>query len=257
MSAATQDGDSLVVSTGARNDTQRIASAQTYARVAGVLFLITMAAGGFGEGYAPSVLIRADDAAITVANLSAHEGLYRLSFAAYLVEALCDVVITLIFFELLRPVSRGLSLLAAFFGILSTALYAVCEIFYFGTPRLLSGGAAYLQAFSTDQLNSLALLSLKLFDTGAGLFLVFYGVAWIIRGWLMIRSGYLPWVLGLLMLLGGLGFATMTFAIVLAPRFANDLLLFMMAPGGVLLSLWLLFRGIDPAKWAESAKVER
>ena len=136
VAIASEDGRSL----HARN------SIQTYARVAGLLFLITFVAGGFGEGYAPAQLIVANDAAATVANLKAHDFLYRLSFAAYLVEALCDIAIALIFYILLKRVSHGMALLAALFGVLSTALYASCEIFYFGLPQLLLRGSDYLKA---------------------------------------------------------------------------------------------------------------
>src|SRR6185295_12363796 len=129
-------------------DNRQANSVQTYARTAGVLFLVSIIAGGFGEGYAPNVLIHGNDAAATVAALKAQEPLFRLSFAAYLVEAICDIAIALIFYILLRPVSRGLALLAAFFGILSTATYAFCELFYFALPHLLLSDADYLRTFT-------------------------------------------------------------------------------------------------------------
>ncbi len=222
---------------------------QTYARVAGALFLLTFAAGGFGEGYAPAQLIVANDAAATAANLKSHDLLYRLSFAAYLVEAVCDVGIAVIFYILLRPVSHLVSLLTVFIGLLSTALYAACEIFYFGLPQLLLRGSGYLDTFSPEQIGTLTLLSLKLFNYGAGLFLVFYGIGWVLRGWLMIRSGYFPRLLGVLMVIGGLGFMSSTLTQVLAPQYNTPLMLFALMPGGVLLALWLLIRGIDGSKW--------
>ena len=149
------------------------ASVQTYARMAGLLFLISIVAGGFGEGYAPTVLVVSTDAAATLANLKANEMLHRLSFAAYLVEAACDISIALIFYVLLRPVSRALALLSAFFGILSTATYACCELFYFALPHLLLSDAEYLHTFTPDQIATLVLLSVKLFSYGTGLFLLF------------------------------------------------------------------------------------
>src|SRR6185295_5499830 len=131
---------------------------------------------------------------------------------------------------------------------------ACCELFYFALPYLLTRDAAYLGTFSPDQLATLTLLSFKMFSYGAGLFLVFYGTAWIIRGWLMIRSGYLPSLLGVLMIIGGLGFAARTFTGVLAPQYASTMMLFLMAPGGVLLGLWLLVRGVNVAKWEATAQ---
>ena len=222
---------------------------QAYARMAGLLFIITIAAGGFGEGYAPAQLMVSNDAAATVANLKANDMLYRLSFAAYLVEALCDVAIAVLFYLLLKPVSRGLAMFTVFLGLLSTALYAACEIFYFGLPQLLLRDSEYLKTFTPEQLNTLTLLSLKLFNYGAGLFLIFYGTGWIVRGVLMIRSGYFPKLLGLLMVVGGLGFVASTVCQVLAPQFVTPYMLFAMAPGGILLALWLVIRGVNVAKW--------
>lgn len=69
---------------------------QRYARIAGVLFLISLVAGGFGEAYAPSKLIVSNDAAATVANLANFDFLYRLGFAAFLIESLCDISLVLI-----------------------------------------------------------------------------------------------------------------------------------------------------------------
>lgn len=225
------------------------AAVSAYARVAGALFFISIAAGGFGEGYAPGQLMVSGDAAATAANLQSHDMLYRLSFAAYLAEALADIALAVIFYVLLKPVSRGMALMAAFFGGLSTALYAACEVFYFGLPHLLLSGAPYLNVFTAAQIDALVLLSLKLFSYGAGLFLIFYGTGWIIRGALMIRSGYFPKFLGLLMILGGLGFVARTLTAVLAPQYSSTIMLMLMAPGGVLLGLWLLIRGVDPQKW--------
>ncbi|MDP9202883.1 MAG: DUF4386 domain-containing protein [Gemmatimonadota bacterium] len=135
-----------------------------------------------------------------------------MSFAGYLVEAVCDIVPAWIFYLLLRPVRRDLALISAFFGLVSTATFAIVELFYFAAPFIL-GGADYLKTFSPDQLNSLAMLSLKFFGVGGGLFMVFYGVGWAIRGYLIVRSDYLPRVLGALLALGGLGFITRNFAL--------------------------------------------
>src|SRR2546423_9871909 len=147
---------------------------QRYARLAGVLFLISMVAGGFGEAYAPSKLIVSGDATATANNINAFASLFRWGFAAYLVEAVCDIALAVIFYALLRPVQKDVSLLAAFIGLISTTLFAVAELFYFA-PSLVLGGGNYLKSFSADQLNTLALLSLKLYGVGAGIFMVFCG----------------------------------------------------------------------------------
>jgi hypothetical protein len=226
---------------------------QTYATAAGVLFLISMIAGGFGEFYAPTTLIVSGNATATATNVVAHVSLLRLGFAAYLVEAICDITLAWLFYVLLRPAHRNLSLLAAFFGLVSTATFAATELFYFA-PSFILGGAEYLKTFTPAQLDSLALLSFKFSAIGAGIFMAFYGVAWILRGYLMYRSGYLPRTLGVISVLAGLGFVGHNFALVLVPAYASDLMLAPMFLFGLALTGWLLVKGVDVPKW-EAAEI--
>ena len=225
---------------------------QRYARIAGVLFLLSFVAGGFGEAYVPSKLIVSDDATATASNIHALGSLFRWGFAGYLVEASCDIALTLILYVLLRPVSKGIALLAAFFGLVGTAEFAAAEIFYLA-PSLILGGAGYLKTFSPDQLNTLALLSLRVFAHGGAMFTLFYGVGWVLRGSLIFRSGYLPRFLGVLMTLGGLAFITRNFLLVLTPAHAPGSLLLLMVPGGLALAVWLLVRGVNVQRWQEQA----
>jgi hypothetical protein len=160
----------------------------------------------------------------------------------------CDVALSLIFYVSLRPVHRDIALLAAFFGLVGTAVFATSELFYLA-PSLILGGAGYLKTFRPDQVDTLALLSLKLFTYGGTMFTVFYGMAWVLRGYLIFRSGYLPKFLGVLMTVGGLAFIARNFLLVLAPTHAPGSLLFLMLPGGLLLPLWLLVRGVDVRSW--------
>jgi hypothetical protein len=217
---------------------------QTYARIAGVLFLISMFAGFFGELYVPSKLIVLSDAAATARNIRASETLFRLGFGAYLVEALCDVALSLVLYALLKTVDEDWALLAAFFGLLSTALYAVSELFYFGAAIVLRGGDS-LKAFTPDQLDGLALLSLKFYVYGSGIFMVFFGVAAMLRGYLIYRSRFLPRTLGALLMLAGLGFVAKNFALVVAPGYASNLFMAPMFVAGLALTGWMLVKGVD------------
>ena len=221
---------------------------QRYARVAGVLFLVSLVAGGFGEAYAPSKIMVAGDAAATVANITNLNFVYRLGFAAFLVESLCDIALVLIFYALLRPVSRELSLLAAFFGLVGTAIFAAGELFYFAPPLLLGNGAQ-LRGFSTEQLNAFTLLSLRFYSYAGMATTAYYGMSWLVRGHLIFQSGYLPKFVGVLMGLAGAGFVVRNFLLVLAPAYASTLLLVFMLPAGLILTFWLIIKGVDIAKW--------
>ncbi len=227
---------------------------QTYARIAGVLFLISIVAGGFGELYVPTVLIVSGDATATANNVIASDFFFRMGFASYLVEAICDIALTLILYVLLRPVGRELALLTAFFRLVGTAIFAATELFYFA-PAFILGGADYLKTFSPDQLNTLAYVSLRMYVYGGGLFFAFGGVGSILLGYLIFRSGYLPKILGALMALGGLGFVIRSFALALVPASASLGVILLLPTGLAMLSLtgWLLVRGVDVPKWGARA----
>ena len=222
-------------------------SVKAYARAVGLFLILTIVGGFFGEMYVPS-LIMTGDAATTAANLRHNEGLFRLGFAAYLVEAFSDIVLAWLFYILLKPVHRDLALLSAFFGLVSTTLFAVTKLFYFAAPMFLTG-RPYLAAFSPEQLDALATTFVALYGGLSGLSMLFYGTAWIIRGWLAVRSTYLPPFLGALMIVAGLGFVVRTIAYVLAPAFALDVLLAPMFLNAVAIAIWMLAKGVDRDKW--------
>jgi uncharacterized protein DUF4386 len=224
-----------------------------YARIAGVLLLISAVAGGFGEFFVPSQLIVSSDATATVNNIIASDALFRMGLASYVVEALCDVGLALILYVLLRPVQRDLALLAAFFRLVSTAVFGVAEVLFYAAPSLILGGADYLKTFSPEQLNTLAFLSLRLYGYGSGIAFAFYGVGSILFGYLIFQSGYLPKLLGILLALSGLGFVIRTFLLILAPAYASLVFLLPTVVAGLALTVWLLVKGVDVRKWEGEA----
>ena len=223
-------------------------TAQRYAKVGAVLFLLSITGGYFGELYLPSQLMVRGDAAATAQNIMANPFLHRLGFATYLVEAVCDIGLMWIFYVLLRPVNREMALLSAFFGVVATATFASAELFYLA-PTLILGDGAYLGSFTREQRDTLAMLSIRLYGLGAGVLMVFYGTAWAIRGYLIFRSGYLPRFIGVLFMIAGAGFVIRNFLLLLLPRAASDVFLAPMFLAAISVTLWLLFKGIDGAQW--------
>jgi hypothetical protein len=222
--------------------------ARDYARFGGVLLLLSLVAGGFGEGYAPSKLIVSADPAETLRNLTDSIAFYRASFAAYLVEAVCDVSLALVFYVLLKPVSRNLALLTAFLGLISTATFAFAELFYFA-PSLLTPGASALSHWPEEQKELFTQAAMRLYGFGGTVFMVFYGVASVLRGVLIIRSGYLPRFLGILLLLGGAGFIAESLVAVLVPSLDSGWYPLPMFIAMLAMAGWLLVKGLDPAGW--------
>jgi len=218
-----------------------------YSRVAGVAMLLSIVFGLLGEMILPDRIVVRGNVAATAANVLGHPTLFRLSFAAYLVEGLCDIALCVFFYILLEPVDRTLALLSAFFGIASMITFAVAQSSFFAASLVL-GDTPGMDAFPSDQRNALAYLAIRISGTIAWLFLCLYGTASMIRGYLITRSTYLPKILGVLFMIGGAGFFLRTASYLLAPRFSSPVLLLPMALAGIPMMGWLLFRGIRPAR---------
>ncbi len=231
-------------------------SPQLYARIGGVLYLIIIVVGLFGEAFVRDRLIVSGDARATAANIKAMESLWRFHIAAELFLLICAVALLLILFVLLRPVSRDLALLAVFFNLVSIGLEAAITMYLVETLFPL-GNAPYLKAFEPEQLYALASLSLKSHSYGFGMSLIFFGCFCLVIGYLIFRSGYLPKTVGILMQITGVCYLTNIFTLILAPGFANRVFLAMMVPafvGEASLCLWLLVKSVNLEKWEEKTR---
>jgi len=224
-------------------DAAHAATLRRYARVAGVAMLLSIVFGFLGEMYLPGKIVVSGDAGATAANIRANPTLFRLTFASYLVEGICDVALLVWFYVLLKPVDRNLALLSAFFGVVSMVTFAIAQSSFFAASLILKDTAG-MTAFTTEQREALALLAVRVSSMIATLFLCTYGIASMIRGYLIARSGYLPRIIGILLMIGGAGFVLRSTTFLLAPSFNSPLLLLPMALGGIPLMGWLLFGGI-------------
>jgi hypothetical protein len=221
------------------------------ARLAGLFYLITALTGGFAEIGVRGNLIVSGDAAATAHNILASEALYRAGFAADVAAGAAYIVVTLLLYELLKPVSRSLSLLAAFFSLVGIAIGGLAGLGHLA-PLFILHGATYLSAFSTAQLQAMALLALKLHAQGYLICLVFFGFYEVTLGYLIFKSGFLPRALGVLVGLAGLAFVANSFSQFLAPAVGDVLNPYLLAVDGIgeiSLTLWLLVFGVNPDRW--------
>jgi hypothetical protein len=229
-------------------------SPQVYARIGGALYLIIIGLGIFGEAFVRGRIIVSGDAAATAANIISMESLWRFGIASEFLSLICTIALAMIYFVLLRPVSRELNLLATFFRLVSIVVEAVAALNLFAALFPL-GNAAFLKAFTPEQLYALASLATKSHSYGFSVSLLFLGCTFLIHGYLIFRSGYLPRVLGVLIQVAGVGYLTNSFALILYPAVANRVFLAIMVPvfiGEASLCLWLLVKGVNVQKWRES-----
>jgi hypothetical protein len=230
-------------------------SPQVIAWLIGILVLITIVAGGFGEAYVPSKMIVGSDPAATARNVLQSQSLFRLGFVGYIIEALCDATLTALLYLLLKPAGRELALIGVLFRIVATVAFASSESFYFAALSVLRG-ASYLK-FSPDQLNSLALVSFKFSAIGGIVPTLFYGAGWMVFGFLIYGSGYLPKWLGALMAFAGACFVIGNVILVIAPAYSSDLFILPMMIGMLALAGWLFIRGVDVEEWRKSSASSR
>lgn len=226
-------------------------SPQVYARICGALYLYIGVAGLFAEIFVRSKLIVPGDAAATAANITANELLFRVGFSGELLHLTFDVMVAALLYVLLRPVDRTIALMAAFFRLTSDVILAVASISHFAALRLLAG-ADYLATFQPEQLQTLALLALKLHGDGYSICLAFFGFACLALGHLIYKSTFLPKTIGVLMAIAGACYLLNSFVGFLAPAIAGKLFLVVFAPiliAEMTLALWLLVKGVDVAKW--------
>jgi Domain of unknown function (DUF4386) len=219
------------------------------ARVAGLFYLLVFLMGGAALIVSGGIVV-SGDASATATNILAHEVRFSLGFAFNLLVIACYVVVTALFYDLFKPVNRNLSLVAAFFSLTGCAICASAFLFYIA-PLVILSGAPYSGAFRTEQLQALALLSLKLSTQAYNVGLVFFGCYCLLIGCLIFKSTFLPRILGALMTIAGLSWLTF-----LLPPLVNVLSPYNLAPGVLgegSLTLWLLLFGVNAERWKAQA----
>jgi hypothetical protein len=229
------------------NESQRKA-----ARVVGFSYLFAMATAVFADVYARRSLIVAADAVETARNIMAHERLWRVGIASYLLCMLTDVALIAALYVVLKRVNQNLALFAAFMRVIETALHVDATLNSFDVLRLLSG-ADYLQAFRTDQLAALARISVSAYGAGLNVGFAFLGIGSTVFGYLWFKSKYIPRGLAALGVVGSLLLGAGSFAIIIFPELAEVLGLTYMLPLGVFevsVGFWLLIKGLRPYQTA-------
>jgi hypothetical protein len=126
------------------------------ARITGAFYLLAMLTGIFAQGFVSGSLVVDGDAAATATNILTHRGLFQLGFAVYLIEMACQIAMTALFYDLLKPAGRSVSLVAAFLGLTGCIIKTLSRLFFIA-PLFILGGAHYLSVFSREQLQALAL----------------------------------------------------------------------------------------------------
>ena len=234
--------------------TERIAKAspQVKARVAGIFQVLEGTASAGGQVVILGSLVVAGDAATTATNILGHQSLVWLGFAASLSAVAFHLVWAFIFYELFKVVNRSLSVLALLIILAGCAVQAVTALLYVAPLLILQSGRS-LGAFTPQQVQALALVFLKLNAQAFDTYLVFFGLWCVLIGYLIVRSTFLPRVLGVLLMIDGVGWATY-----LVPPLASAIFPAIAVAAALAefpLEFWLLVFGLNAQRWKEQASI--
>jgi len=226
-------------------------SVKKTARIAGLLYLALAVLSAFGLVYVPSMLIVPGDAAATANNIVTSESLFRLGFMSNLIAFTVNVFVALLLYKLLKPVNKSMASLMVILILIGLAIGMLNELNQFAALLLL-GGADHLTAFTADQLQAFAALFLDIYQHGFSIAHIFWGLWLFPLGYLVFKSGFLPKVIGVLLIIAGLGYLVDFTLFFLFPDITVTISEFTFV-GEVLLILWLLIKGVNVEQWEKRA----
>jgi uncharacterized protein DUF4386 len=246
------------LSTTVRTDDKNRAvgtSPQVYAKVAGVIWLIVAILAPFAEFFVRQRLIVPGNVAATADNIVASQSLFRAGFATDLVVFVIEVALAAVLYVLFRPVSRTLALVMAFARLAMVTILGLNLLNMFTALQLLTT-PEYATAFEKGQLQALAFMFVNAQHYGYALGMVFFGLHLGVLGFLVYRSGFLPRMLGILMVVSALGYLADSFTKFVVPQNADTLAMVVIVTaliGELPLTLWLLVKGVNVERWRQRA----
>jgi len=223
---------------------------RTVARIAGILYLLDILTSLLGDSLAGRTHVVPGNAAATAASIMAHAPLLRLGVAANLFATACYAAVTILFYALFKVVNRNLARLVIVTSLTALAIWTSGTLCELAATLVLPGGDA-----SGPRAEHQGLMLLEWNAHASDLGLAVFGAYCLLIGYLIVKSTFLPRVLGILMTLGGIGLLTY-----LSPSLARDLYPYNAAPALVAetsLMLWLLVKGVNVQqrkRWASAAR---
>jgi len=219
------------------------------ARLAGFFYILMLPIGMI-----PMLVGRVpitSDAAATAAAIVAHPAAFYTGFLADILIVAVYIPVTALLYRLFAPVDRALSLTAAFFSLVGCADQAFACLFRVAPMTVLTSVPAS-RAFSRAAIETLVQFLLNFYKLGYGIALVFFGVYLILIGTLIVRSTFMPRLLGILVMLAGVSGLTFLWPPLSQSLWPRQALCFVIGEGSLV--LWLLIRGVDAERWHALAR---
>jgi hypothetical protein len=229
-------------------------SPRVKARLAGLLYLIIIVGGIFAQVFVRGRLVVIGDPVATARAITQHELLYRLGFSVEVFYLLCGIPLKILLYDLFKVVDRTLAVLTISFAFVGAAVQAVMLLAHYA-PLVLLGKTGAETAFTAEQLQGAAYLSIRIFDYGYMIALAFFGCFCVMMGWLVVRSSFFPRFVGVLLWVEGGLYLANSFAHFVAPAVGDRVFPFLAVSGIAEISfcLSLLVAGVNVQRWREQA----
>lgn len=216
-------------------------SLRSAALISGISLLVMVIAAPFAEMYVFPKLIVPFNAPETAKNIAAHEMLFILGLFAYLVTFILDIVLSWSLYILMKPVNKALSQLTCFFR-LSYSIVALIALNNMVTAFRLITTAEYSKVFDPEQSQALAMVYLRAFKNQWYFGLILFAIHLLLLGYLILRSGYIPKIVGVLVIVSGVGYFLNSIKPYFLPGISIDFAMYTFF-GEIIFMIWLLIKG--------------
>jgi len=216
------------------------------ARIAGILYLLIAITGGFGIMYAPSSIIVSDDATATANNLINSDFIYSLSILSNLISQALTIFLVLTLSRLFKDVNPKLTKYMVTFVLVAVPI-SFLNVLNLIAAQIFVSGANFLEVFESNQLKSLTLVFLKLYEFGIAVVGIFWGLWLFPFGILIIKSKLIPKIIGIFLIIGCFAYLIDSFIAILLPEYkesVSEIIMLPLAIGEFSTILWLLIKGV-------------
>lgn len=220
-------------------------STKKQARYAGLLYLLIGITAPIGLVYVPGKLIVAGDATATADRIRASASLLRIGIASELFHQIIGIFLVLALYRLFKAVNEKHAALMVILGALISVPIVFLNVLNEIAALVLVSGAKFLSVFQRPQLDALAYLFLRLHGQGIEVAAIFWGLWLFPFGMLVIRSGFIPRVLGVLLMIAGVAYLASSFTSLIVPRYAPGVgqYAMLLEIGELPIIFWLLIWG--------------
>jgi hypothetical protein len=215
------------------------------ARTAGLLYLLLAISAPYGIMYVSSQVVVRGDAVATASNIVEHEFLFRTGIVSHLFSQVMFVFLALVLYKLLKAVNTHLARIMVALVIVQIPIVFLLETLKFTSMMVFKGDA--LAGMPTEQAQNLAMMLLRSHGYGINILAIFFGLWLVPLGRLFYLSGFMPRILGVLLIVAGVGYTIDSLTFLLAPAyrgFTNTPALTLSGLGELSTLFWLLIKGV-------------